>query len=351
MSAPRAVVVVLAVAALFVALELRAVLRRDPGAHLHDDDAGGTAPPRRTGAPPAPMSADADVEPSLANVTTLHFPWSSATTGLGRVARAEGNAEGPAAFAVQPTGDVLILDGVNERIVLVSAAGERRSVKAPLGAIQDVAALPNRRFALLDRLVDRAVVLVDGDGNVFARVPLPSRAGDPGLVTGVFANRDVVCVEREHGACVPVASANGGPPPSERELPGRLASDGRSVLHAGIVAPGSSRVSLARSDAAPPMHRYTRDIAFASPVRSIEFLDANAARELYLGVVLESAPSTVLVLCLALESGEEVGRQELPASSLPDEVTRSFAVVESGGFLALQRTVDGADLRRYRCAP
>jgi hypothetical protein len=352
MSARRAVVAVLALAGVLVALELRVVLRaKAPHRHREGGPASSVTASSRASTPPAAPAPAANESDAATALRDLHFSWSSSPSGLGRLARAEGNAEGPAAFAAHAEGDALIVDGVNGRLVLVSTTGDLRTVPAPLTAIQDATALPGRGFALLDRLVDRAVVLVDGDGKTFAKVPLPPRAGDPGLVTGVFASGDLVCVEREHGACVPIATVKGEPPPSERELPGRLASDGKSVLHAGIVAPGSARVSVARGEASPFVHRYTRELTFAGPVRSLEFLDANAAGELYVGVVLEDSPASVVVLCLAVASGVEIGRQEVPASPLPDEVTRGFAVVPSGGFLALQRTVDGADLRRYRCAP
>jgi hypothetical protein len=351
MSARRAVFAILAVAALFVALELRAVLKDGP--------LGQRRPMPVTAEPQAPTAADAAREDAaregpaqpIKAFDSLHFSWSSRETDLGRLARSEGNAEGPAALVTRSDGDTLIVDGVNGRLVLVNPAGERRTVRAPLAAIQDATALPGAGFALLDRLVDRKVALVDREGNVFAQVPLTPRAGEPGLLTGVFASRDVVCVEREHGACVPVSTTKGEPAADERELPGRLASDGKSVLHAAIVAPGSARVTVARSEASPLVHRFTRELAFAGAVRSLEFLDANPAGELFLAVVLESNPSAVLVLCLAVESGDELGRQEVPASQLPDEVTRSFTVVPTGGFLYLQRTVDGADLRRYRCTP
>lgn len=349
MSGRRAVFAVLALAGLFVGLELRVVFgdRAAPQKTAHE-----RAPLEhaRVSESPSPDAHAVEGAPTTQDFGR-RFPWSSSPSGLGRIARTEGNAEGPASLAAGPDGQTLVVDAVNGRILLLRGAGEPRSVKAPLAAIQDVVALPSGGFALLDRLVDRQLALVDREGHVFAKIPLPPQAGEPGLLTGVFANREVVCLEREHGACVPVATPKGDPAPSDRELPGRLASDGASVLHAGIVAPGSARVSFSRSDASPFVHRYTRELTFEGPVRSLEFLDANAAGELYVAVVLEGAPEAILVLCLATANGAERGRQALPASTLPDEITRSFAVMPDGGFLYLHRTVDGADLRRYRCAP
>jgi len=202
-----------------------------------------------------------------------------------------------------------------------------------------------------DRLVDRAVAIVSPAGAVVARVPIPAAAGEAGLLTGIFDRGGIVCVEREHGSCVPVATSAGGPPDSAQEFPGRPASDGTSLLHAGIVAPPSNRVQLTRNRAQPFAHGYTRVFTFPSPVRSIEFLDANDAHELYLAVTLADAPEVVEVLCLATETGLAIGRQTLPASPLPDEVNRAFAAFPGGGFVYLYRTVDGAEPRRYRCAP
>jgi hypothetical protein len=355
MAARHAVFGVLGLAALLVVLEVRSVLQSERGGAVHERDEPGRDPGARGSArlaAPATAREEDAAEGRTGAFWPARFAWGSGPRALGREARAEGNAEGPAAIAVTADGALLVLDTVNARLVVADGRGAR-SLPSPLAAPFDVAALPGGKVALLDRLVDRAFAIVDATGKVLVRAPLPGRVGDPGLLTGVFATGDAVCLEREHGACVPVTRTNGEPLRAEDEtdLAGRPASDGKSLLHAGIVAPPSARVHLTRSRARPFAHGYTRELAMPSTVRSLDFLDANDAGELYLALTLEGAPDEHLVLCLATETGVEVARQRVPASPLPDEVNRAFAVEPGGGFAYLYRTVDGAEPRRYPCGP
>jgi hypothetical protein len=354
MTARHAVFVVLGLATLLVAAELRVVFQSERAGESRARDtaaertgATGVIAERARTAPPA-NDGDAALAP-LGWPTRL--AWGSGPGALGREARTEGNAEGPAAIALGRDGTLLVLDTVNARLVL-AGGGSTRAIASPLAAPFDAAPLPGGGFALLDRLVDRAIAIVDASGALRARVPLPARAGEAGLVTGVFAAGETLCVEREHGACVPVGTTKGEPVGDDQpEFPGRPASDGRSLLHAGIVAPPSARVHLTRSRARPFAHGFTRELAMPSIVRSVDFLDANDAGELMLAVTLESAPEEHLVLCLATETGAETARLRVPASPLPDEVNRGFAALPGGGFVYLYRTVDGAEPRRYPCAP
>jgi hypothetical protein len=350
MGARRAVFAFAAIAGLIVALEVRAVLRSEQAVRRE----GATPPQDAAGVPtrlaPGVVKPNADAS-TTADAWHRAWSWSSGPTGLGRLARAEGNAEGPASIAVSPIGSALVVDNVNHRLVFTGAAGETRDVPSPLALPFDATALPNGSFAVLDRLVDKAVAIVDAQGKLLAKIPLGPAAGEPGLLTGVFAGATAVCVEKEHGACSPIATAEGAPTSETGDLPGRPASDGVSILHAGIVAAPSARVHLTRSIAKPFRHGYSKELAFEGRVRAVVFLDANDVGELYLGVVLDAAPERTLVLCLATETGLELGRTAVPSSPLPDEVTRELAVVPSGGFLHLHRTVDGADLRRYPCSP
>lgn len=359
MGARRAVVLTLAVAALIVGLEARSVFRHEPRDAHESVLPDAPDSPAATRDVPAAANARNDLAPSSpkpidASAWRTHFSWSSDSSSrgaLGRLARSEGNAEGPASLAVNAAGTALLIDGVNHRLVFATDTGPSHVAASPVALAFDVTALANGSFALLDRLVDKVVVVVDSQGRVLVRAPLGIQAGEAGLLTGVFSSRDEVCVEREHGSCVPVVSSDGGAPDDARELPGRPASDGVSLLHAGIVAAPSARVHLTRSEAHPFRHGFTKEFLFPANVGALAFLDANRAGELYLGVMLESSPDKVVVLCLATETGVERGRTVVPTSPLADEVTREFAVVPTGGFLHLHRTVDGADVRRYPCEP
>jgi hypothetical protein len=362
MGARHAVLGVLALAALVVGLELRAVLRSESRASGRvASGAGANGAPSAQGAVERADAASAEVDAASRAASEgphgapgawpARFTWGSGAGALGREARSEGNAEGPPSLAVGANGTLVVLDAVNGRVTLTDARGVTSTVPSPLAAPFDVAALPGGGVAVLDRLVDRSLAILDARGETVARVALPARAGDPSLLTGVFASGGAVCVEREHGACVPVATSDGAPPKGEEEIPGRPASDGVSLLHAGIVAPPSARVYVRRTRASPLAHAFTREIPLPSLVRSLDFLDANDAGELYLALTLEAAPDEHLVVCLATQSGLELGRQRVPASPLPDEVNRAFAALPGGGFVYLYRTVDGAEPRRYPCAP
>lgn len=345
--------VILGLAAALVAIELWGVLRPAPAGLATDAPVRAAQLQVFATRPEAGVAGDGAAgrrePPAVVLTHAARIPWSSGHDGLGRRAEAEGNPEGPAAVAADGAGGVLIVDGVNGRLVLRGPDGDARVLASPLAATTDVAALPGGGFALLDRLVDRAVAVVDPVGNLRAKLPLPGAAGESGLLTGVFASQAGVCVEREHGACVPVATTSGEPAAASGELPGRPAADGTSILHAGIVAAPSVRVHIARNEGFPPHHVFSREVLFQGSVRSIDFLDATRAGELFLGVTLDSRPEEHLVLCLAAATGDERARVTIPASPLPDEVTRAFAALPEGGFVYLFRTAGGAELRRYTC--
>ena len=351
---------VIGIALLILAVEVRGVLRSDPaqrpaGNGFEAIEQGGDAQkPRPDSAPssPVPLSpAPQSAQSAQSAHFEQHFSWSSGVHGLGRVARQEGNPEGPAGLAVNALGTSLIVDSVNHRLLFTAASGDTLAAPSPLREVCDVAALPNGSFAVLDRLADRAAAIVDSRGKLLAKLPLPPHAGDPGLLTGIFADARNVCVEKEHGECVPVFTNGGEPVADAAPLHGRPASDGVSLLHAGIVAPPSARMHLTRSWSRPFRHGYTRELLFPSTIQSLHFLDANAAGELFLAVVLAGAPAELLVLCMTTETGVELGRTVLPTSPLPDEVTRELTVISSGGFAYLHRTMAGAALEYHACVP
>ncbi len=272
--------------------------------------------------------------------------WGSRRGELGRLRPQEGNPEGPMSF-VRAGDDLLVLDQVNARVARYDAKGNLRGSFDATETTQDIAVAKDGTVALLDRLVDKTVRLVDKDGRAIGALPLPEdRVGDPGLVTGVFVDGKDVYVEKEHGALARIGSVDGSPA-DPALLTGRPSKDG-SLLIMATLSPPEAVVALNAFDRKLGSLRFARAIQFPRPARQVMLLDTDLRGTIYLGV-LGGNPQMVQIACLDPSDGHAIGRIAVPTSEVPEESFRDFSVGDDGAIVLALRTEDGVEYRSARC--
>jgi hypothetical protein len=316
-------------------------------------------PPATAPLPPTiPPVAHADLgagPPTHARVL-LAAPWGSGPGQLGRRSDPESMAVGPMSFFVDGKG-VVILDGVNRRLARFDRHG------APLGPIaldsdaaQDLARARDR-VAVLDRLHDKRVTLYDPDGSVRANLPLAAAGlADPAAATGIFADRDgALYVEREHGAWLPLAAADGTPARSPQQPPGRPTRDGQYVAAAiSNRAAGQALVTLYSGATPPPSWQAMVD--FGAPLLFVALLDSDTAGRVYIGAhtghEAQTPPYAItdetLVIVALSAHGHEAGRIALPAPPPHEEAFRDLYVGDDGTIYWMRRTAAGVVVEAYR---
>lgn len=337
--------------------------REGAATHASTGQARGPTPPRPPTAdappgsePPAgPLAPGSAAHPPSASPGQVAFfsPWGTGKAELGRERPSEGNPEAPMSFAPDHQGRVLVLDQVNGRVVRYGADGKpERSIDVKLNAPQDIAVNHDGSIAVLDRNASKAVAIYDEGGALRGQIPLEGEGvTETGLVTGVFADKNDIYVEREHGPLVRIGDSSGRPAEPREEIPGRPSRDGLSFVNAGITEPAIGRVYVASTDRATKAHKFTRELRFGMPVRSIMLLDTDRSGVIYLATLLEPAPDTEMVLlsCLEPQKGLPLGKAELPVNTMPEETFRDLVVLDEGGVLYSLRSEQGASYQRYKC--
>ncbi|MEN9799022.1 MAG: hypothetical protein RL653_2718 [Pseudomonadota bacterium] len=280
--------------------------------------------------------------------------WGAGPGQLGRVREAEGNAEGPMSLAVDLRGGAWVVDTVNGRLQRFHGdGGTGESQPLAVQYAQDVEVLADGRTLQLDRLVDKVVAVVSPEGKVLGELPLEGKGvPEAGGVTGLFVDGEDVYVEREHGALVRVGDTSGRRDESRPEVPGRPSADGSAWLSAGITDPAAGRLYVTSIQREPLQQRFTRELRVPPTVLRLLFLDSDAAGVVYLALVSDAGGEgpVVTLLCLHGGDGHVLGERALPASTLPEESFRDFAVDRAaGGVLYAWRTEAGVQLLRADC--
>ena len=310
------------------------------------------APSSEADAGPSSGAESASVPPPAEGRVVATFGWGSGARELGRHRPAEGNPEAPMSVAVDAKGTTWVLDQVNKRVLRVDRDGRPvPTINVPLQAAQDVAIARNGVAAVMDRLVDKSVVLIGADGKVVGELPLIGKGmTEGGASTGVFIEgEDSVVVERTHGDSVRIGTTAGVKDSTRAELPGRPSRDRQAYLTAMLTHPETGVVTLTVIDAISHGHRFTREYTLGSTVRSLTMLDTDLNGVVYLGAQLTDTAGTVL--CIDAHKGEVIGSVHLPANASADETFRELAVSDTGEILMLVRTEESAELRAFTCVP
>jgi hypothetical protein len=286
----------------------------------------------------APDASDANV--------LVRAKWGNARGDLGRERLQEGNAEGPMSFATGPNGELVVLDQVNRRVVRYDRKGKVTSVSDAPPTTQDVAVARDGSTALLDRLSAKSITLTDPSGKKIGELSLErSKAGDPGLLTGVFVDGKDVYVEKEHGALVLVGTTDGRPAEEAVQLAGRPSRDGTLLLHASMA---QGRVVLNAIDRKTSTSRFARAIPFARPLRAIVLLDSDLRGTIYIGASA-GPPNEAQIVCADPSDGRVLGRLTLPTSAVPEESFRDFTVADDGTIFYAVRSEEGVTYSSARC--
>lgn len=313
-------------------------------AHTTSSTASSSAPGESAIHPTAVASSNASRN------HTVRARWGSGRGELGHERPSEGNAEGPMSFA-RAGDELVVLDQVNRQLVRFDANGRVLSTTDVSRTAQDLALAKDGTAVLLDRHGGHDVTVVDSRGRTIGEVPLGTRAGEPGLVTGVFVDDRTVYVEKEHGSLVPIGTLDARTvDESVPTIAGRPSKDGTLLLLAGLSSPTEGKAFVNATDRKTGSLRFARTIQFPRPARSIALLDTDARGTIYLGVAYESPPSTT-VACMAPSDGHVIGRVTLPASSVPEESFRDLAVGDDGTIVYAVRNDDGVEYRSATCPP
>jgi hypothetical protein len=308
-------------------------------------------PPRApTGvATASPIASEAPLEASApaGSRVLLSARWGGGREQLGHDRPQEGNPEGPMSLVLAGR-DLLILDQVNGRLARYDANGRLvRTIDAPATA-QDLAVAKDGTVAMIDRLVGKAVTLVDANGRKLGELPLTPRLPEPGLVTAIVIDGKDVYAEKEHGALVLLGTTDGTPAGESAQLAGRPTKDGALLLTAGFAQKPQGLAYLNAIDRKTTTLRFARQIAFPRPSHALVLLDSDAKGTIYLGVAAGD-PGDAHVACLDPGDGHVLGRVALPLSHTPEEAFRDFTVGDDGTIAFAVRTDEGVEYRTTRC--
>jgi sugar lactone lactonase YvrE len=289
-----------------------------------------------------------DASPSDSGANTLVVArWGSARGELGHERPQEGNPEGPMSLVLAGR-DLLVLDQVNGRLARFDRDGRLLATSDAPTTAQDLAVAKDGTVAMVDRLVGKAITLVDPSGKKIGELPLTSRVPEPGLVTAVVIDGKDVYVEKEHGALVLIGTTDGKPADDSVQLSGRPSKDGSLLLTAGLSSKPQGRAYLNAFDRKTQSLRFARAVLFPKPTQGILLLDSDAKGTLYLGVAAGD-PGDAHIACLDPSDGRVIGRVMLPLSHTPEEAFRDFTVGDDGTIAFAVRTDDGVQYRTARC--
>ncbi len=187
---------------------------------------------------------------------------------------------------------------------------------------------------LLDRLGGHNVTIVDARGRTIGDVPLGSRAGEPGLVTGVFVDDRTVYVEKEHGSLVPIGTLDARTvDDSAKALAGRPSKDGTLLLLAGLSSPMEGKAFVNATDRKTQSLRFARTIQFPPPARSIALLDTDARGTHLSRHRVRLATEHDGGMFGLPSDGHVIARVTLPGSGTPEESFRDFSVGDDGAIV------------------
>ena len=285
--------------------------------------------------------------------------WGSGPGQLGRDRPQEGNPEAPMSLTLDPMGNAVVLDQVNNRLVRYGKDGKPAgSVPLTVQGAQDIAFARDGTAAVLDRLVDKTVALMDPSGKLLGELPIEGKGiEEGGGVTGVFVDGKDVYVEREHGDLVRIGDTTGKADAERPEIPGRPTRDGLSYITAGLTDAATGRVYVSSIARATLEHRFTRELRLGVLLHGLVLLDTDRAGVIYLGALAElptgqpdpATKAVILLTCLDPLDGRPLGKAELPANTSADETFRELTVFDEGGVLFAQRTEAGVTMQRYDC--
>jgi hypothetical protein len=277
----------------------------------------------------------------LASEEVLRSSWGLNKGQLGFSEPDEGSIEGPMSFAVSDSGEILVLDQINERIQVFLDGTPGRTISIPGSTFEDIELDQAGNIWLLDRSVRRSVVLLDPYGNILSEAFLVG-TGVPrgGLVTGIYCREDGLWVE-VFPDLVRIADASGRPDPARPWVTGLYSQDGRLLLSTRLQGESQAVVSVRPVDGASGEKIFEVTFDGIAEILMGPFTDRYG--RIYLGAHL--AGQGVEVVSLEPD-GAVRGRATLPPASRAEEMFRTLRVTADGVVYQLAVDEDGAIVRR-----
>ena len=285
------------------------------------------------------------------------LPWGKGPLQVGRSAPQEGNPEAPSSFALDTSGQIWILDQLNQRVVVlkVAADGLPQQAREPISVsatAQDLAVTADgQTLFVVDRLVARQLDVLALQEPFAHRIvslrpdSLPNSAG----ITAIFARPDGVWLEYEHADLRRVATLD-GVHADPLTLHGRPNADGNVLISAQKVPPAQVLVSWhAAKGEAKSAALASATVQFSPPVLAIAGLDATPAGGVWLTVDLapDATKGASRVAVLLDAAGHEVQRAELLVPDGPQEQLRTTTVGADGAFYSMARSAEGLHIERW----
>lgn len=236
--------------------------------------------------------------------------------------------------------ELVVLDQVGGHVAIFDRAGKIKAKHEVPRTSQDIARAEDGSLVVLDRLGTSSVTIIDPNGRKRS-LSLPPAAGEPGKITGVFADKKDVYVEVAHGALVPIG-ANAG-----AKLNGRPSKDGELLITVAIASAGEGRVLVNAFDRHKGALRFARTIEFPRPVRSIEVVDSDVRGTILVGVL--GGFDDAKLACLSPIDGHVTGRLSVPVSITPDESMRDIVMSADGTIVYAVRSDEGVEYRTATC--
>jgi len=290
--------------------------------------------------------------------TILQLGWGGGPGEAGRHEGGESAPVGPMSFTVLPSGEIYILDQVNVR-VLRFEPGSKKSSQIPVGSdtFQDLAVAADGTIVLLDRLVRRAVVLMDTGGNELAFHAVEGDGiPEGGAVTAMFLEKDGLWLEVNHERSVRILDESLAPCPRTVRR-GRPLDGGSKTVAAFLDKQGGVKMRILDT----PTGAVTAEKHFplGQDLYRIAWIEADASGAVHamfhlLEPQAENAPGPPDEKVLALRLGkdlEETGSFESPHTIRAWEQFKEFEVAGVGTVYQMAFSDQGVTLLSWRYEP
>ena len=286
----------------------------------------------------------------------LQLSWGSEAGKAGHVDAREANFEGPKAFVVDERGVISLLDQVNGRVQVFEKGAFARSLPLPGTTYDDLVLDVDGGLAVMDRLKGDTLDLLDPYGRLQRQVTLPGGLlHEGGHVTALFRRDDGFWAEVGARFLIQIADAQGRPVAKRPTVAGRFARESGRALRVRIAGTNGVELLQGSLDGKKRLELFAR-LGFAMPVHLVEGVETLRDGRLVIAVQLvEEGPApqfevvrqTVVLMTLDSQTGRELARTEVPATSTPDEAFRRLRVGADGAVYYLTGHEAGVTMWRW----
>jgi hypothetical protein len=286
-----------------------------------------------------------------APASEVKVPWGKG--GFGKRTNEEGHEEGPASFTRLPSGELAVIDQVQERIAVVGSAGTVvRELKLPFAGASDVAALPNGKLAVLSATDDGKIAILDANGRVDRTVDVPKTFGfESGReVSRMVVRGDRVLVQQNGVGPMLQLPAEDGQEQKVEKIQGLPSADGRHLVSAGVVSKDRTRIWLNLANAGSAEMVWTKSYRFDSELSAIGFLDTSPDGVIFLVAYGSYGAGNYInwLACFDQDTGKSVALHTLSYDAYGS--FRDFELDPRAGLIVSHKTESGVTFSTYSCS-